>query len=146
MKPVRVVRQFAKDLNTIVEGNDHNAIVWPEVIKKGQRRRLDLVERAFSRAAGIQQQGDAEWFFYGTEQFNVLLYAILKDSEVISSQIAHVAAAVLADDNGYLHKSRVQLDWFFFLRNRLLTPLLLCAYWENQQRNNDSSENHSQIA
>ena len=86
----------------IVERDDHHAIIWLELIYKGDGRLLHLVKLEVRRAAGVDHQHNREWLFSRGEISDLLFDPVILESKILFAQIRNVLAIAIH----YAHRNR----------------------------------------
>ena len=91
----------------VIERNDHHSIVGPQLVHKSDRRILNLFQLGFGRSAGVDQQGDREGLFRGSEISDLLLGPVFPNAKIFLAQVGNVLAVPVHHTDGNADQGRV---------------------------------------
>src|SRR5262245_58682754 len=58
---ISIIGRFALHLDAIIKGHHHHAVCWFQFLDELDGSVLNFIEAPLCRAAGVDQQDDAEW-------------------------------------------------------------------------------------
>src|SRR6266403_6421930 len=90
-----IVGRLGRDADLIVKRHHHHVIIGAKLVDERDRGILNLFQLETRRSAGVDYQGNREWFVSRRKVSNLLLNTILPNAKILFSQIGNVFAIAI---------------------------------------------------